>query len=62
MVSLLVTINTFLYECFEKAKKYPYIWICFVILLAAISLIWLPHWRVSYFGINNATENATLEN
>ena len=34
----------------------------FVFLLSAILLIWIPYWRVSQFGINNATENATLEN
>ncbi len=62
MVQVMVTIKTFLNECSEKAKKYPHIWIGLVILLAAISLIWLPYWRVSQFGINNATENATLEN
>jgi len=62
MVQVMITIKTFLNECSEKAKKYPYILIGLVILLAAISLIWLPYWRVSQFGINNATENATLEN
>jgi hypothetical protein len=62
MVQVMVTIKTFLNECSEKAKQYPHIWIGLVILFAAISLIWLPYWRVSQFGINNATENATLEN
>jgi uncharacterized protein YjbI with pentapeptide repeats len=57
-----VKVENFLNKCFEKAKKYPRIWICLIILLAAISLIWLPYWQVSQFGINNATENATLQN
>jgi len=38
------------------------IWIGLAILFTAISLIWLPYWRVSQFEINKATENATLEN
>ncbi|HZY25115.1 MAG TPA: hypothetical protein VFE71_04765, partial [Bacteroidales bacterium] len=62
MVQVMVTIKTFLNGCSEKAKRKPQILIGLVILLAAISLIWLPYWRVSQFGINNATENATLEN
>lgn len=41
---------------------YLRILICFLVLIAILSLIWLPYWRVSQFGINNATENATLEN
>jgi len=62
MVQVLVKVQTFLNQYYEKPKKYPHIWIGLIILLAAISLIWLPYWRVSQFGINNATENATLEN
>jgi hypothetical protein len=44
------------------AAQYLRISVCFLIILAAILLFWLPHWQVSQFGINNATENATLEN
>jgi len=62
MVQVLVKVKTFLNQYYKKAIKYPHIWIGFVILFAVISLIWLPYWRVSQFGINNATENATLEN
>jgi hypothetical protein len=62
MVQVLVKVQTFLNECSEKAKQKPQIWIGFGLLLAVILLIWLPYWRVSQFGINNATENATLEN
>jgi hypothetical protein len=62
MVQVLVKVETFLKECFEKIKKYPRIWICLVVLFATISLIWFPYLRVSQFGINNVTENAILEN
>src|SRR5664280_931790 len=66
MVQVMVTIKTFLNECSEKAKRKPQIWIGFTILFAVILLLrlllWFPHWQVSQFGINNATENATLEN
>jgi len=62
MVEILVKLKPLFSQYYEKAKKYPHIWIGLVILLATISLIWLPYWRVSQFGINNATENATLEN
>jgi len=62
MVEIVVKLKLFLNQYYEKAKQKPQILIVFGFLFAAISLIWLPYWRVSQFGINNATENATLEN
>ncbi len=66
MVQVMVKVKTFLNDCSEKAKQKSHIWISFAILVAIISLLrlilWFPHWKVSQFGINNATENATLEN
>src|SRR5665647_2460394 len=62
MVEIVVKLKLFLNQYYEKAKQKPQILIVFGLLFAAISLIWLPYWRVSQFGINNATENATLEN
>jgi hypothetical protein len=71
MVSLLVTINIFLYECFEKAKQHQTIllWITFAValILIALSLIFVfvmtyPEWQVSQSGINNVTEKTVLVN
>jgi len=66
MVGVLAELKYFLNQYYEKAKQKPQIWISFGILFAVILLLrlllWFPHWQVSQFGINNATENATLEN
>src|SRR5664279_3334450 len=69
MVAVLVN-TKYLRDLYFKIKRYLQplkkhrllFLIGFAILLAIISLLWLPIWRVSQFGINNATENATLEN
>ena len=56
MVAVLVKLPSLLSE--YKLQ----IWIGLVILFTVISLLWYPHWQVSQFQINNATEQATLEN
>ncbi|MHB8103192.1 MAG: pentapeptide repeat-containing protein [Methanosarcina sp.] len=58
----IVEVKSFFNQYYEKAKQKPQIWICLAILLAAISLLWLPILQVSQYPINNATEQATLEN
>jgi len=56
MVAVLVKLPSFLSE--YKLQ----ILIGLAILFTVISLLWYPHWQVSQFQINNATEQATLEN
>jgi len=61
-VGILAELKLLFKQNYEKVKQKPQFWIGLAILLATILLFWLPHWQVSQFGINNATENATLEN
>jgi hypothetical protein len=50
-------------QYYEKVKQKPQIWIGFAILLTAILVLWrIPIYQVSQYPINNATEQATLEN
>jgi len=66
VVGVLEKLKSYFNQYYEKAKQKPQIWISFAILFTVILLLrlllWFPHWQVSQFGINNATENATLEN
>ena len=47
-------------ELFEKVKRYPLISICFIIAVLLLTII--PYLQVEYQGVNNNTEQATLEN
>jgi hypothetical protein len=56
-------------EIDEKIRKHPgvWIWIAFTVIviilfLTFVFLLAFPVWQVSHYNINNATEQATLEN
>jgi ribosomal protein L29 len=49
-------------QLYKKIEQYPRFWIGVSIVLLVVFLFLLPIYQVSRYGINNTTENATLEN